>query len=375
MKVLHVINNLHREGAQVVVSNLVTAGTADDVRHAVFSRTPGGALRDELSARGVPVHAPDRYYPARQLRHTLRWLERVIRAEAVDLLHAHMADAAVLAWLAARRHALPLVITHHGHDLLPRCSRVCRAVYRLLLGRAARYARCNAAVSVEVAGSVRRILRVDERRVGVLENGVPVPPRELLPIVRDSLSDAPRIVSVGRLVQLKGQDQLLTAATLLAADFPRIQFVIVGDGPLRAALQQQADALGLTHHVTFTGSVRDVPAQLRAADIYVSTSHYEGMPMATLEAMAWGVPVVASDVPGNRAVVEHGRTGLLFQSGDSAGLAAQLRAVMADPVAAAARAATARDRVERQYSADAVARGYRDIYVAALGPTPARAAL
>ena len=175
MKVLHIIQNLKREGAQVVVFNLVTSA-GGRARHVVCARD-GGPLQRDLEERGVPVFVPDRYYGISATRRSLRFIDRIIESESVDIVHAHMADAAFLGWLAARKRWLPLVITHHGPDILPDCGGgfFCRIVYTILLGLAARYARCNVAVAPAVAGVLRRRLALGRNRIEVITNGVPVP--------------------------------------------------------------------------------------------------------------------------------------------------------------------------------------------------------
>lgn len=362
LRVLHLINNLKREGAQTMVFNLVTASDAGNARHVVCAREPGGALEAALGERGISVFTPSRYFGALATRRSLQFLEYLIENEAIELVHAHMADAAFLGWRLARRRALPLVITHHGHDILPKCGRMCRLVYLVLLAAAAHYAARNVAVSTSVAHRVRRILVLRREQVSVIANGVPVPGEGILITRRTQEGVAPHVVTVGRLVELKGHEQLITAASVLVGHFPEARFSIVGDGPLRERLERQAESLGLSNKVNFTGSVSDVPAHLREADVYVSTSHYEGMPIATLEAMAWGVPVVASDVPGNRAVVQNGETGLLYKLDDIAGLARAMRAVIEQPESARERARRARRLVEERYSATATARLYEQLY-------------
>jgi glycosyltransferase involved in cell wall biosynthesis len=361
LRILHVINNLKREGAQVMVFNLVTSSAAGQARHFVCVREPGGALQPALERRGIPVFAPDRYHNARSTRVSLRFIDRIIGNEAIDIVHAHMADAAFLAWLAARKRRLPLVITHHGHDILPACngSILCRTVYAVLLGLAARYARRNIAVAPMVADTVRRRLWLGRDRVTVIANGVPVPAPGAA--TRDA-GRGLRIVTVGRLVDLKGQEQLIAAAAKLVGEYRNLRVFIVGDGPLRESLHQKTGSLGLGDNIVFTGSVDDVPARLRQADVYVSTSHFEGMPVATLEAMAWQVPVIASDVPGNRDVIEHGRTGLLYPAGDIAALAEAIRQVAEAPEPARERAHRARQSVDEGYSAEAAGRAYERLY-------------
>lgn len=365
MKVLHLINNLKREGAQVVVFNLVTSG-GGGARHVVGAREPGGPLQRALEERGIPVLVPHRYHGALATRQSLRFLDRIIEGEAIDVVHAHMADAAFLGWLAARRHRLPLVITHHGHDILPGCGGgfLCRAVYSVLLALAAHHARWNVAVAPAVSEVLHRRLALPRNRIKVIVNGVPLP--ALSPVERRRHGKGMRIVSVGRLVKLKGQDQLIDAAADLVREDPDVRVFIVGDGPERESLRRQAASLGLEGHVVFTGAVDDVSAYLREADVFVSASHREGMPLCVLEAMAWQVPVVASDVAGHRGVIGHGETGLLFPPGDVRALAQAVRGTADEPDSTRERVRRARRLVEERYSIDAAVRSYGQVYAAVL---------
>jgi len=369
LRVLHLINNLKREGAQIVVANLV-ASAGGRARHVVCVRHPGGPLQRAIEDRGVPVFSPDSYYGTRATRRSLRFIDRIIENEAIDIVHAHMADAAFLGWLAARKRRLPLVITHHGHDILPGCSGsvLCRTVYAVFLGLAARYARRNVAVAPAVADIVRRRLLLGRDRVAVIANGVPVPPPEVGgAATRDVGGSGLRIVTVGRLVELKGQEQLIAAVSTLVKRYANLRVFIVGDGPLGESLRRETDALVLSDNIVFTGSVDDVSVYLREADVYISTSYREGMPLAVLEAMAWQVPVIASDIPGNRSVIEHGKTGLLYQVGDIEALAGAIRQVTEEPERAQERARRGRLLVEECYSVGAAIRAYEHLYAEILG--------
>lgn len=361
LKVLHLINNLKREGAQVVMFNLVTAG-GTRARHVVCARAPGGRLQMTLAAHGVPVHVPERYHGASATRQSLRFIDRIVESESIDIIHAHMADAAFLGWLAARKRRLPLVITHHGQDILPGCGGniLCRMVYAVLLRLAAGYARCNVAVAPAVAEVLRRRLALRRGRIEVIANGVPVP--EPGPAVCARPGKGLRIVSVGRLVALKGQEQLLAAAAILARHDPDLRLVIVGEGPEREALRAKARELKLGECVSFTGAVDDVSLYLRDADVFVSASQREGLPMCVLEAMAWQVPVVASDIAGHRGVIGRDETGLLFPLGNVEALARALQRVADDPGSARERARRARQSVEEHYSIGAVVRAYDRVY-------------
>ena len=135
---------------------------------------------------------------------------------------------------------------------------------------------------------------------------MPVP--ELPWRLRAEWSRAPRAVFVGRLASEKGLDILIEAWLKVRARFPTAQLILVGEGPERAALENQARAIGLTlghdQAVSIPGSVSDPTESLRQADLFVFPSREEGMSIALLEAMALGLPVVASSIPGNRRLID-----------------------------------------------------------------------
>jgi len=362
VKVLHLINNLNREGAQIVIFNLVSSNTQEDIQHLVCARQPGGQLQDALKQKGIKVFVPECYYGILKTGHSIKFIKQIIKNEAIDLIHAHMADAAFLGWIVARKCSLPLVISHHGHDLLPKCSKLCRVVYKLLVTVAAHYAKINIAVSHSVAERAQHQFFLNNDRVTVITNGVPVPSGDHITKQNKSDKRELRIVTVGRLIELKGQSQLINAAAQLVKKYQNILFFLIGDGPLKKELQLRADELDIADHIVFTGSIADVPVYLNTADIYVSTSCSEGMPMATLEAMAWNVPVVASDIPGNRTVVEDGKTGLLYQAGNAAALAEIVDSIIENPIMTRERARQARQMVEEKYSADVTSKAHNKMY-------------
>ncbi|MBI4314657.1 MAG: glycosyltransferase family 4 protein [Chloroflexi bacterium] len=162
-----------------------------------------------------------------------------------------------------------------------------------------------------------------------------------------ALGGGPVLLTVARLVPWKGIDGLIRALPVIRQQFPAARLVIVGDGPERAALQAQAAPLGPA--VQFTGALP--PAQvwphLRAADVFVLFSTYEGLPHTVLEAMQAGTPVVVSDAGGNVEVVTGGETGWVAPAGDERALAAAILEALSNPQLAAARAAAATIRLNR----------------------------
>jgi glycosyltransferase involved in cell wall biosynthesis len=139
---------------------------------------------------------------------------------------------------------------------------------------------------------------------------------------------------VGRLVPEKGVDVFLQAAALVLAVVPQARFLVVGDGPVRADLERQAAGLGIADRVTFTGFRADAPQVIAGLDLLAVPSRSDGSPLVVCEAMAAGVPVVASRVGGLPDLVADGRTGLLVGPGRSEELARALVSLLLDPTAA-----------------------------------------
>ncbi|WP_299056177.1 glycosyltransferase family 4 protein [uncultured Nocardioides sp.] len=195
---------------------------------------------------------------------------------------------------------------------------------------------------------------VASRRMVTVPNGVA--PRAASPgrdAARRALGLTPRqpvVMTVGRLTVMKGQRHLLDAVPLLRRRFPDLAVVLVGDGHLRRALTEQADRLGVGRVVRLVGHRTDARSLLDAADVFVLPSLQEGMPLAALEAMDAGLPVVGTDVVGTSEVVEHDVTGLLVPPADPEALAASLAQVLSEPVRRRRMGAAGRRRYEEGFT-------------------------
>lgn len=177
------------------------------------------------------------------------------------------------------------------------------------------------------------------------------------------------VVTVANLRPEKGHETLIDAAGLVAAEFPDVTFQIVGDGPRRQALEALVHARGLPATVRFLGHRDDVPALLSEADVFVLPSRSEAFPNGVIEAMAAGLPVVASAVGGLLDLIEHGRTGLLVPPGESGPLAAAVRGLLTDRRTAARLGAAARAHVREHYSFERMVGAFEALYLAGV---PAR---
>ncbi|HEX8376114.1 MAG TPA: glycosyltransferase, partial [Geminicoccaceae bacterium] len=192
-------------------------------------------------------------------------------------------------------------------------------------------------------------------KVAVIRNGVtPRPATRARAEIRAALGladDEPAILTVARLSPQKDHRTLLAAIPAILAREPRARFLWVGAGPLEARLRWAVRAAGLGRSVRMLGARDDVTDLLAAADLFVLPSRFEGLPLVLIEAMAAGLPVVATRVCGTDEVVDHGRTGLLARSRDPDDLARAVSAVLASPARGAALGAAGRERSARDFGA------------------------
>lgn len=170
------------------------------------------------------------------------------------------------------------------------------------------------------------------------------------------------VVCVSRLSHEKGIDVLLQAWHLVHKQLPQAKLIIVGKGSLQAQLERMAQALEMSDSVAFAGFQRDIPAQLHRGGLAVLPSHWEGMPNALLEAMACGLPCVATRVSGSEDIIEHGVNGLLVEPGDYEGMAKAILTLLRDPLLAKAYGRAARASIEKDYALERITDMYIELY-------------
>ena len=272
-------------------------------------------------------------------------LSRLIRLVAdADVVHGHSSKAGFLVRLAAavRGRAARCVFTPHGWSFWATEGAAART-YLGLERRAARWCRRIVAVSEHErdAGLTAGVGRLDQYRV--IRNGVDLTRFDALPS-----PVAGRIVMLARLAPPKRHDLALRALEDVRRRVPDAELHLVGDGPGRAAVERLAAELGLREATRLLGTRADVPELLATAHCVLLASDYEGCPLSVLEAMAAGVPVVATAVGGIPEIVADGETGLLTPRGDAQALARALETVLADRALATRLGAEGRARARRE---------------------------
>ena len=338
VKILHVITLSETGGAQRIVEGLVRGLVKDGRFDVTLACGPG----EDLVIRLSDCLPGDRIVRLKHMRRpitpifdALGYLELfgLIRSERYDIVHCHSTKAGVLGRMAAATAAVKgIVFTAHGWSFSEGVSPVSRAVYILAEKLAARL--------------TDRILCVSEydRRLGlavgihsrgdltVLKNGIDLAP--YLAGQRDDWpSDRPvRLCTVGRLADAKDPETLIRALGLLRKRVgDRFSFDFIGDGPLLRKVSEAVRTNKLDDLVHFLGNRSDVPTQLFKHDVFVLSSSWEGLPVSVMEAMAAGLPVVATNVGGVPELVESGVSGLLSPRRDPHGLASNLERLIVDP--------------------------------------------
>lgn len=342
LAIVHVVENLERGGLERMVIDLSHAQRAAGHRVRVACLFAPGALAPELSGQGVEVFACGKRSGADvgavlRLRRWLRdgWRARPNAPSAPRIVHTHNATAhyhAALACLGLSAHRL--LNTRHGMGAQHPRSRK-EWIYRRSLARThAVAAVCEAARARFAAQGVR-----PRGALATVPNGIRIDAfaaaddahRQALRRLLGLTAQARIVGTVGRLNPVKDQAALLLAFARVQASRPDCALVLVGDGPLRAQLQAQAAQLGIADAVRFLGDRGDVRALLPGFDVFALSSRSEGYSMALLEACACAVPIVATDVGGNREIVAEGFNGRLVPAGAPDALAEALGALLDAP--------------------------------------------
>ena len=198
--------------------------------------------------------------------------------------------------------------------------------------------------------------------IAVIPNGVDL----AACIARAPSPQLTRIITVANLRPEKEHETLIAAAAALVRSYPHLRFQIVGDGPRRRELEDLVVARGLSKHVEFLGHRDDVPALLAKADAFVLPSRSEAFPNSVIEAMAAGLPVVATSVGGLLDLIDHDRTGLLVSPSDVDALTHALRFLIGNPAHAAALGQAAHAEIRQRYSFDRMVSAFENLYASTL---------
>ena len=391
---MHIISDLDIGGGQAVVRTLAKYLALEKCVPVVCTFRDG-PMRPDIEKLGIAVEilASRRYsiaalpFFAADMARILRSLARLVRKHQVDVVQTHLLRTLdllvlLLRWTKPLRavfwtfHSANLVLTE---EQLPRHKWLLRPkqqVHRQLYRFASRWVSGLIVVSDQVKESAIELVGPRIRdRITVISNGCDIE-QYGQPVdraqVRSQLglaADCRLIAVVGTLKKVKGHRYLIEAMSTLVPRYPDLHALLIGDGELKADLRLGVSELGLDRHVHFLGSRHDIPQLLAASDLFVLPSLWEGLSMALLEAMATGLPIVASAVSGTVQAIKPNEGGLLVPPGDVQALASAIDQLLSAPERARSMGAVARQRVEAEFSASRQAREHMAAYHRALDST------
>ncbi len=331
-KVTFLITNLAYGGAETQLVRLATRLKARDWDIVIVSMLPPQAYVEELEKVEIPVYSLDMRRGVPDPRAILR-LARIIKKFRPHLLHSYMLHANILARIVRFFVPVPILV----------CS--VRSIDErggkgsgkwLVLAYRFTDSLCDVVTQVSQAGLKRyvQIKAVPKHKICYIPNGVDIeqfcPNHEVREHLRKKMGFGNNFVwiAIGRLEPPKDYPNMLHAFAQVWKEKSDARLLIVGDGPLRSPMENLTRELGIDDQVKFLGIRRDVPELLNAADAYVMSSAWEGMPNALLEAASTGLPIVATDVGGNSEIVLNGKTGFLVPPKDPNALASVMLKLM-----------------------------------------------
>jgi sugar transferase (PEP-CTERM/EpsH1 system associated) len=376
LRVLHVLLSLEPGGLENGVVNVINGLDPARFESSVCCLKHAGEFSRRIADPSVRVHEMG-WRGGNDLALPLR-LAKLFRASGADIVHTRNAESFFYGFAGAKLARVPaLVHSEHGRTFSDRRARF--AVQRLMT----RYTDAVFAVSGQLKADLVRHVGIPDSAIEVLYNGVDLgrfgrgaaaasraeDGREAVRREWGVGADSLVIGSVGRLVAVKNYALLLRAFASAGLAGRRGHVVLAGEGAERAGLEDLSRSLGIRDSVHFLGHREDVHRLLPGMDVFVLPSVSEGMSNTLLEAMAAGVPPVASDVGGNAEIVRNGIDGRIFPSGDEPALVRELVALDASPALRAALGGAARARVQSAFDIRAMVDRYENLYerVAARG--------
>lgn len=284
-------------------------------------------------------------------------LAQIMRRERFDLIHAHTSKPGYLARLAAIGTGIPVIYRPACYAFHEGAGRAQQIITSTLERFAARYLTARImTVSNDERDMGYRYGVGREGQVVTIHTGIDPKPFDQpidRPAVRATLgvpAEAPVVGVVGRLIAQKAPLEFIRAVALVHQQHPTAHFVWVGDGPLERSTKELVHTLGLEAVVHFAGLRRDIPAVLKALDVFVLPSHWEGFSLSVLEAMAAGLPIVASRVTGTSEAVAHGESGIIVTKGAVDEMAQAISSLLADPARAQQFGAKGRERIQQFFT-------------------------
>lgn len=367
-------------GAENLAVRVAGVRAASDLPSLVYALQGGGALGERLPAdvvlRELGIGRSSVRWPpafAASVWRGRRILLDQLAADRVDVVQTHLPEANFWGLLLARSGRVGVVATvhnnlefHYGDDDGPLRRALRRRAYRAVIDRCDAVVTVSAAVRDSLVAALDLPARAADRLV-VVPNGVAVPPpregvREAVRRELDVPADEPLLLGAGRLTAQKNFGDLVDLAAGLRDRGVAANTIIAGEGEDRPALEARVVERGLAGRVRLLGVRDDLDRLLQAADLFVLSSRWEGLPLVLLEAMAARCPVAGYAIAGTRDVIDDGRHGVLAPVGDVSRLTALVADLLADPARRERMGREARTLVRDHHDIDQVVARLNDLY-------------
>lgn len=359
LRIALVIPSLDQGGAEKQLCLLATGLQRFGMEPVVIVLTRDGPMRSILDQAGVPVQVIGKRFRADPTAYYR--LRRAIGDFAPDVVHTWLFAANAYGRWAARAAKVPVILASE------RCVDLWKTPTQFAIDR---YLASRTSGLTTNSSGVRDFYAshgIQPESFTIIPNGIP--PRSVPEISRQEAFnrlqvDPSRrlILSVGRLWPQKRYRDLIWSAELLAALRQDTTLVIIGDGPQSGELLRHRDSVSHPNHARLAGHRDDVLQLLPHADVYWIGSEYEGQSNSLIEAMQAGVAVVASDIPGNRDLIEKGRTGMLVTVGDRADFARKTQTLLEDRDLARRMGEAAKQKIQDDFNVDAMIRSHASLY-------------
>lgn len=354
INILHVTLSLDIGGLEVLLVELLQKIDKNKYSLSVCALQKEGQLKGELERQGIPVYSiPKKEGIDYFLPFKLKALIKQIKA---DIVHTHNSTPWIYSAAAVSLLNSNTRLIHTKHSNLGADKTRLQNVERF----ASKVTKHIIADSQSVMDFMVQKQNIAQNKIKLIYNGIDIDKYKLpIPPKQDNIK---RIGIVARLVPVKDHKSLLDGFKLLSQRLPDVELVIIGDGTLKSELTAQAAQLQVDSRVKFLGSRRDIPELLSQLDIFVLCSIDEGMPISLLEAMAAGLPVVATKVGGIREIVVENKTGLLIQPQNPQALADAIYKILTDSPLARSMSQEAVRIVAERFSIKKMTEGYTSLY-------------
>ncbi len=361
-RIAHITFNMEIGGAEQVICNLIEHTDPSKYEVSILClEQPVGAFGKHLQKKGYQVTAFSRN-PGLDFS-LIKNIRDHIRLHNTDVLHCHQYTPYFYGIMSAAFTRCRVIFTEHGR-FYPDIRKLKRVLLNPLLSL---FTHGITAISAATRDALVRFENFPKHKIKVVYNGIDdarylLPPDSSLKVSLGIPENAYILGTVARLDPIKNQRMMIKALNIVRQNYPETFLIIVGDGPERGSLKQLVEKLRLSSHVLFTGFREDTHFFYKIMDIFLLTSFSEGTAMTLLEAMATGLPCIATDVGGNPEIVNDRETGFLIPSDEENTLAEKISQLFSDKEQMKKMGKAGRRRFEENFTVEKMVRSYQAMY-------------